>query len=107
MKMDNYITVQRKNSNTLLLHCDFGCGTYMHFQIDEWDTETDFPYYTAHAVGTSFACLQFPLPLWDRETLEEKRANTVYYDFYATTLQDIVHELVEAYKQYLIELEAI
>ena len=37
MKMDNYITVQRKNSNTLLLHCDFGSGTYMHFQIDEWD----------------------------------------------------------------------
>lgn len=107
MKMDNYITVQRKNSNTLLLHCNFGCGTYMHFQIDEWDMDTDFPYYTAHAVDTSFSCLQFPLPLWDRETLEEKRANTVYYDFYATTLQDIVHELAEAYKQYLIELEAI
>lgn len=107
MDINNYIKVQRKDNNTLLLHCNFGSGTYMHFQIDEWDKDTDFPYYTAHAVDTSFAYIQFPLPLWDRQSLEEKRTNTLYGDFYATTLQDIVHELAEAYKQYLIELEAI
>jgi hypothetical protein len=107
LDMTKYTKIIDKDSQTKLFCCNFGCGTCATFQIDIDDIDPDFTTYTARVLYESLGCIQFPLPLWDRETLEEKRQETIYYDFDADTLEDMIFLLTEAYRQYLIVLEAI
>ena len=112
MNMKQYTRLNRINACVLVFDCYFGTDTQVRFEIMDNTDPNGFGGYTALVDYDSLPAFAHITEQWitarlDADALEEIRQDTIYGDFYADTLEDMVCLLSEAYQQYLICLELI
>lgn len=112
MNIKQYTRLNRINTYVLAFDCYFGTDTQVRFEIMDNTDPDGFGGYTALVDYDSLPAFariteQRITARLDADTLEEVRQDTIYGDFYADTLEDMVYLLSEAYQQYLICLELI